>query len=81
MIQDERHIGKAMQALMMLAVMLLLVGCTSGEEGSVTEEPQPTMLQIHVYAPNHMLPTRANTDWVTSATKESKVKLFCSLMI
>jgi len=73
MIQDERHIGKAMQALMMLAVMLLLAGCTSGEEGSVSEEPQPTMLQIYVYAPNHMLPTRANTNWVTSATEESKV--------
>jgi hypothetical protein len=70
---DERHIGKAMQALMMLAVMLLLAGCTSGDEGSVSEEPQPTMLQIYVYAPNHMLPTRGNTDWVKSATEESKV--------
>jgi hypothetical protein len=58
----------------MVLLLMLLMSCSS--EGSGTDEldNQPTMLQIYVYAPDHMLPTRANTDWVKSATEESKVK-------
>ena len=49
---------------------LLVSACSS--ESSDTEE-QPTMLQIYVYAPDHMLPTRTNTDWVDGLSDESRI--------
>ena len=63
----DRHIW-------MVLLLMLLMSCSS--EGSGTDEldNQPTMLQIYVYAPDHMLPTRANTDWVSGAGAESAVK-------
>lgn len=56
----------------MLMLGLLLMACS--HEGEDDGEQQPTMLQIYVYAPDRMLMTRANTDWVSGLTAESQIK-------
>lgn len=68
----DRHIWKVWSIGVILMLGVLMSACSS--DSNDAEGPQPTMLQIYVYAPDHMLPTRANTDWVKSATEESKVE-------
>lgn len=52
---------------------LLLMACSSDGSENGELDNQPTMLQIYVYAPDHMLPTRGNTDWVTAQTGENTI--------
>lgn len=54
-------------------MLVLLTACSSDGSGTGELDQQPAMLQIYVYAPDHMLPTRGNTDWVESATAENIV--------
>ena len=54
-------------------MLVLLTACSSDDSATGELDHQPAMLQIYVYAPDHMLPTRGNTDWVESATAESIV--------
>lgn len=66
-----RHIGKVWSIGVFLMLGVLMSACSS--DSNDTEEPQPTMLQIYVYAPDHMLPTRGNTDWVGGLSDESRI--------
>ena len=70
--EEDRHIWKVWSIGVILMLWGLMSACSS--DSNDAEGPQPTMLQIYVYAPDHMLPTRANIDWVKSETEESKVK-------
>lgn len=67
----DRHIWKVWGVGMILMLGLLVSACSSESSDA---EPQPTMLQIYVYAPDHMLPTRANNDWVSGVGTESAVE-------
>ena len=53
---------------------MLLMACSSND-GSGTDEldDQPTTLSIYVYVPDHMLLTRASTDWVEGLSAESNI--------
>lgn len=52
-------------------MLMLLMACSS--DGSETGEldNRATTLSIYVYAPNHMLQTRGNTDWVKAQDGDS----------
>ena len=52
--------------------MLLMASCNDGS-GTGELDNQPATLSIYVYAPEHMLLTRANTNWVEGLTAESNI--------
>lgn len=51
-------------------MLMLLTACSSSD---TTEEPQPTMLTIYVYSPDHPMLTRGNVGPVDASTEENKV--------
>ena len=58
-------------SLLILSACLLLVACSSSDHDETIEQP---VLNIYIYAPNNMLPSRGNTDFVSSQTAENTIK-------
>lgn len=52
---------------------MLLMSCSSDGSETGEQDNQPTMLQIYVCAPGHMLPTRGNTDYVAAQDGEGTI--------
>ncbi len=53
---------------------MLLMSCSSEGSGTGEQDNQPTMLQIYVCTPGHMLPTRGNNDYVAAQDGEGTIK-------
>ena len=62
----DRHIW-------MVLLLMLLMSCSSDGSETGEQDNQPTMLQIYVCAPGHMLPTRGNTDYVAAQDGEGTI--------